>query len=102
MIKHGLSHHPLHNTWRKMKDRCYNPNNQYFHCYGGLGVEVCDRWRFSFPNFLEDMGEKPSGMTLDRIDVGKNYEPDNCRWATAKEQRYNQRCNQEYGAIEYS
>lgn len=91
MTKHGLYRHQLYNTWKKMKDRCYNCNHKDYESYGGRGIEVCLRWRWSFENFLLDMGEKPRGKTLDRIDVNANYSPFNCRWATYKEQRYNQR-----------
>ncbi len=79
-----------HNTWRAMRERCSNPKHADWHRYGGRGVIVCDRWR-TFENFLADMGERPAGRTLDRIDPNGNYESGNCRWATAHEQRINQR-----------
>jgi hypothetical protein len=73
-----------------MIGRCTNPNNSHFASYGGRGISVCDRWR-DFPTFLADMGEKPVGMSIDRIDIDGNYEPGNCRWTTAKQQARNKR-----------
>jgi hypothetical protein len=78
-----------------MLRRCYNPNWHKFAAYGGRGITVCDRWRgeHGFENFLADMGERPAGKTLDRKRVNENYEKDNCRWATQKEQCNNRRSN---------
>lgn len=76
-----------------MIQRCTNPNNPAWRLYGGRGITVCARWR-DFPAFLADMGERPNGLTLDRIDNDRGYEPGNCRWATWSEQRSNQRRNQ--------
>ena len=90
---HGLWKHPLYKTWADMKTRCYNTKDKYYKDYGGRGIKVCDRWIKSFPNFLQDMGERPTGYSIDRINNDGNYEPSNCRWATNKEQQNNQRRN---------
>lgn len=81
---------PTYRTWLSMRSRCKYPSSANYKWYGGRGITVCDRWH-AFENFLSDMGERPEGMTLDRIDPDGDYEPSNCRWATAKEQRSNQR-----------
>ena len=88
--KHGLSDHPLYSVWCRMRQRCNNPLDPDFHIYGGRGIKVCTQWD-SFSVFKADMGERPKGKTLDRIKTDGNYEPSNCRWATFKEQRENQR-----------
>jgi hypothetical protein len=76
-----------------MIKRCTNPKTIRFNEYGGRGISVCDRWLNSFENFLSDMGEKPPGLSIDRIDNDGNYEPGNCRWATVEQQNNNQRNN---------
>lgn len=80
-----------YSTWQSMKQRCYNPNNRWYKAYGGRGITICDEWRESFMAFYRDMGDKPEGMSIDRIDNDGNYEPGNCRWTTQKVQRNNQR-----------
>jgi hypothetical protein len=85
---HGLSKSPAYCSWQDMKTRCYNPRRDKYLRYGGRGIRVCDRW-LHFVNFLEDMGERPPGHTLDRIDNDGNYEPGNCRWATPTVQSNN-------------
>ena len=90
--KHGLHNHPLYWVWRQIKDRCQNPNNPNYASYGGRGITICDRWAASFPDFLADVGERPQpGLSIDRIENDKGYEPDNIRWATQTEQARNSR-----------
>ena len=90
---HGLSHTRAYHCWRGMKVRCSNPRYDWYEYYGGRGIAVCERWLI-FENFYADMGDPPPGMSLDRIDVDGNYEPGNCRWATAAEQVANRRPRQ--------
>ncbi len=78
-----------HKSWDHMIQRCTNPNHVKYPRYGGRGITVCDRWR-KFSNFLDDMGERPERMTIDRINNDGNYEPSNCRWATMSQQIKNQ------------
>jgi hypothetical protein len=78
-------------AWKNMLARTTNTKRHDYERYGGRGITVCDRWVDSFKNFLEDMGERPVGMTLDRVDNDGNYEPDNCRWADIITQNVNQR-----------
>lgn len=86
----GRKTSPEYRSWQSMIARCENPNYHHFHRYGGRGIRVCASWRKSFPVFLADMGRRPSGTTLDRIDNDGSYEPGNCRWASRLVQRHNQ------------
>lgn len=90
--QHGLTGSLEYQSWYAMKDRCYNKNFSQFADYGGRGIEVCDRWKNSFSNFLEDMGKRPEpNYSIDRIDTNGNYEPSNCRWASPHQQSINKR-----------
>lgn len=89
--QHGYSsagaRHPMYSIWVGMIHRCHGKTPQKN--YGGRGIKVCKRWRYSFSKFLTDMGERPIGMTLDRRNNNGNYTPANCRWATLEEQGQN-------------
>lgn len=90
---HGRSKTLAHGRWAAMHERCRAPNSYAFKWYGARGIKVCKRWSGShgFANFLADMGERPDGYSLDRIDNDGDYEPGNCRWATPTEQVANRR-----------
>lgn len=89
-FRHGNCDHELYKIWASMRDRCNNPNSSSYAEYGGRGINVCERWD-DFSLFLEDMGSRPEGLSLDRIDPDKGYEPSNCRWANSSVQVHNQR-----------
>lgn len=87
---HGKTGTPTWQSWNSMKRRCSDPGRWNYKFYGGRGIAFCDRWA-SFENFLADMGERPDGTSLDRVNNDGNYEPSNCRWATRSQQRMNRR-----------
>lgn len=95
--KHGgapavkTERHPLYGTWCSMKTRCFNERAWQYRYYGGRGISVCPEWRDDFARFAADVGERPPGTTLDRLDPDGDYNPGNVRWATSKEQRQNRR-----------
>lgn len=89
---HAKRRTPTYKSWLKMRDRCNNPNHVHFDRYGGSGIAICERWD-SFANFLEDMGERPPGKSLDRIENARGYCKENCRWASCEEQQRNKRTN---------
>jgi hypothetical protein len=88
---HGMSRSPTHVVWTHIISRCTNPKNRAWKNYGGRGIAVCDRWRNSFEAFIADMGEKPSGMTIERVDNDRGYEPENCVWLKPSLQNRNRR-----------
>jgi hypothetical protein len=85
LTKHGMCGTPEYQSWRGMRKRCFDPGQVYYKDYGGRGITICEEW-LSFEGFFADMGERPTGCSLDRIDPNGNYEPSNCRWATDYQQ----------------
>lgn len=91
ITKHGMEGTPTYNSYHSMIQRCTNKNNDSYPNYGGRGIVVCDRWseKNGFLNFVEDMGERPEGTSIDRLDTNGNYTPNNCRWVDDLEQNRN-------------
>jgi hypothetical protein len=92
MKTHGMKGTPEYYSWESMRQRCHNPKHKSCKYYGGRGIGICDEWE-KFENFFKDMGFRPKGKTLDRIDNSKGYSKDNCKWSTFKEQSLNRRNN---------
>lgn len=88
--KHGMAHSKINQVWRAMRARCRNPNDAAYANYGGRGIKVCDRWE-DFSKFLEDMGPRPDGYQIDRIDNDGDYEPSNCHWVRQVDNLNNKR-----------
>lgn len=93
LTTHGKTNTSEFNVWSGMRARCYNKNSKDYINWGGRGIEVCDKWRTSFDNFIEDMGPRPPGATIDRTDNAGNYTPGNCKWVSYQQNNNNRRSN---------
>lgn len=91
--KHGKSKSEVYRIWVGIKDRCTNPNDPAYPRYGGRGIKVCERWINSFENFFEDMGDRPAGQSIERVDNDGDYDPSNCVWASRTVQNRNKSTN---------
>lgn len=89
--QHGKSNTSTYSVWKGMNHRCFDSNHPAYKHYGGRGITVCERWANSFENFLADMGERPTNSEIDRTDNQQGYSPDNCKWVSVSENRFNQR-----------